>query len=98
MPPGGGIHAIRFGQDPLGREELLFVLERHWRKLGFELDEADFTDAHAVAAIARLTGGNLRLLQRLFDQIERILAINEMSTITEDVVEAARSTLVIGAT
>jgi hypothetical protein len=31
-------------------------------------------------------------------QIERILRINELSVITEDVVEAARSTLVIGAT
>jgi hypothetical protein len=31
-------------------------------------------------------------------QIERILLINELTVITEDVVEAARSTLVIGAT
>jgi hypothetical protein len=29
-------------------------------------------------------------------QIERILLINELTVITEDVVEAARSTLVIG--
>jgi hypothetical protein len=31
-------------------------------------------------------------------QMERILRINELHVITEDVVEAARSTLVIGAT
>jgi hypothetical protein len=31
-------------------------------------------------------------------QIGRILKINDLSTITDDVVEAARSTLVIGAT
>lgn len=31
-------------------------------------------------------------------QIERILRINELSVMTEDVVEAARSTLAIGAT
>lgn len=37
------------------------------------------------------------LLQLLFNQIGRILTVNEMATITEDVVEAARSTLVIGA-
>ena len=41
---------------------------------------------------------NFRLLHRLFVQIERILRINELSVITEDIVEAARSTLVIGAT
>ena len=54
------------------------------------MDEADFTDAQAVATIVRITGGNFRLLHRLFVQIERILRIN--------VVEAARSTLVIGVT
>jgi hypothetical protein len=31
-------------------------------------------------------------------QIERVLQINELKVISEDVVEAARSTLVVGAT
>ena len=43
------------------------------------------------------SGGNFRLLHRLFVQIERILKIDGLSVITDDVVEAARSTLVIGA-
>ncbi|MFD9615646.1 AAA family ATPase [Streptomyces sp. NPDC059083] len=79
-------------------EELTFVLARHWHKLGLELDAGDFTDAQAVAAFARITGGNFRLRQRLFAQIHRILKINELHTITADVVETARSTLFIGAT
>jgi DNA transposition AAA+ family ATPase len=79
-------------------DELTFVLTRHWRQLGLALDEADFTDAQAMASTARITGGNFRLLQRLFVQIGRILKINGLSVITDDVVEAARSTLVIGAT
>lgn len=83
---------------PLPGDELSFVLTRHWRKLGLTLDEADFTDTQAIASIARITGGNFRLLHRLFVQIERILKINGLSVITDDVVEAARSTLVIGAT
>jgi hypothetical protein len=37
-----------------------------------------------------------RLLHRLFVQIERILRINGLNAITDDVVEAAGSTLVIG--
>jgi DNA transposition AAA+ family ATPase len=83
---------------PLQGDELTFVLTRHWRQLGLALDEADFTDAQAIASIARITGGNFRLLHRLFVQIGRILKINSMSVITDDVVEAARSTLVIGVT
>jgi DNA transposition AAA+ family ATPase len=83
---------------PLQGDELTFVLTRHWRKLGLSLDSADFTDTQAIAAISRITNGNFRLLHRLFVQIERILRINELSVMTEDVVEAARSTLVIGAT
>ena len=84
--------------QPLQGDELTFVLRRHWKKLGLALDADDFTDDRAIAAVARITGGNFRLLQRLFNQVERILAINEMTTITEDVVDAAASTLVIGAT
>ena len=83
---------------PLQGDELTFVLTRHWRKLGLSLDSADFTDTQAIAAISRITSGNFRLLHRLFMQMERILHINALSVITEDVVEAARSTLVIGAT
>ncbi len=83
---------------PLQGDELTFVLTRHWRRLGLALDDADFTDAQAIASIARITGGNFRLLQRLFVQIGRILKINGLSVISHEVVEAARSTLVIGAT
>jgi DNA transposition AAA+ family ATPase len=61
-------------------------------------DGADFTDAQASTAISRITGGTFRLLRRLFVQIERILKINGLSVVTDDVVEAARSTLVIGMT
>lgn len=83
---------------PLGKDELTFVLTQHWRKLGLELDTADFSDAQAIAAIARITSGNFRLIQRLFVQIQRILSINELTLVTSDVVEAARTTLVIGDT
>ncbi len=84
--------------EALRGEELSFVLTKHWRRFGFFLDNADFTDAQATTAIARITGGNFRLLHRLFVQVGRILRINDLTVITSDVVEAARSTLVIGAT
>lgn len=60
----------------LGRDELLFVLDRHWKRLGRTLDADDFTDAQAIAAVERITRGNFRLLERLFPQITRVLKIN----------------------
>ncbi len=80
----------------LGKDELLFVLNRHYKRLGRELDPEDFTDAQAIAAIERLTRGNFRVVERLFPQIKRVLKINELETITDDVIEAAASTLVLG--
>jgi uncharacterized membrane-anchored protein len=82
----------------LGQDESLFVLQRHWRSLGKTLDPEDSTDAQALAAIARITRRNFRLLERPFPQIERVLKINELDTITNDVIEAAASTLVVGVT
>jgi DNA transposition AAA+ family ATPase len=73
---------------PLQDDELSFVLTRHWRQFGLTLDDADFTDNQAITAIARITGGNFRLLHRLFVQIERVLRINDLTVITNDVVEA----------
>ena len=83
---------------PLQDEELAFVLTTRWCHLGVKLDDADFTDVQAVASIVRLTGGNFRLVHRLLVQIERILRLNGLHAINDDVVEAARSVLVIGAT
>jgi DNA transposition AAA+ family ATPase len=88
----GFVHQYR----PLGDEELRFVLTHKWAELGLSFSSDDYTDAEALAAIARITGGNFRLVQRLFSQIERILRINALQTITQEVVEAAREHLVVG--
>src|SRR5699024_3281809 len=81
---------------PLAEVELRFVLQHRSHKPGHTHDPDAFTDAQALAAITLDTPGNFRLVDRLFTQMERIMKINELHTITDDVVEAARSTLVIG--
>ena len=80
----------------LSADELTFVLTHHWHRLGLTASPDDFTDCEAMAAAARITGGNFRLIYRLFSQVERILEINGLHTITGEVVEAAREALVIG--
>ncbi len=82
----------------LSIEEAHFILIQKWQQWGLTLRSDDFTDAEAAAAIIRITGGNFRLMQRLLTQIECILQINELHTVTKEVVEAARENLVIGLT
>jgi DNA transposition AAA+ family ATPase len=88
----GFVHEYR----PLSAAELTFVLQHHWADLGMTLSASDYTDTEALAAVARITGGNFRLVQRLFAQARRIMEINKLSTITSEVIEAARESLVIG--
>lgn len=88
----GFVHHFR----PLSEAEVRFILTHHWTHLGMTADTADFTDAETLAAIIRITNGNFRLLQRLFAQIARVLTINQLQSVTKEVVEAARASLVIG--
>lgn len=55
-----------------------------------------FRQNRAKCHFQRFMAGNFRLIQRLFTQIERILEVNALRTITKEVVEAAREQLVIG--
>lgn len=88
----GFVHEYR----ALTVEEAQHVLAHQWEKLGLALEPSDFTDAEAMATVLRITGGNFRLIQRLFAQVERIMRINGLQTLTKEVVEAARESLIIG--
>jgi DNA transposition AAA+ family ATPase len=81
----------------LSTDEQTFVLARQWPQLGLDGTD-DFTAREACAAIVRITGGNFRLTTRLLAQIQRVMEINQLNTITSEVVDAARESLVIGIT
>jgi DNA transposition AAA+ family ATPase len=88
----GFVHAFR----PLSAAQVCDLLQRKWVPAGVALPEEGVTDAEALAAIIRITGGNFRLIHRLLTQIARIVEINALCTITGEVVAAARESLVIG--
>jgi len=82
--------------DKLSKDETHHILEYKWSELGIPIKLEDFSDYEAITSIIKITGGNFRLIHRLFAQIDRILEINQLKTISVDVVEAARDSLVIG--
>ena len=88
----GFVHEFR----PLNESQVRELLSRHWTPPGVALPNVEPLGEEAVAAIIRVTGGNFRLLYRLLTQMERILAINKLASVTPAVVEAARESLVIG--
>jgi hypothetical protein len=71
------------------------LLERHWAPLGVTLPKEPFAP-EVMARLIRMTGGNFRLLTRLLTQIERVLDVNHLQTVSSEVVEAARDSLLIG--
>lgn len=77
-------------------EEASRLIEEHSAELGVELPEGAFSDEAAVAAIVRMSGGNIRLIRRLLQQVERVMRVNGLSAATADVVDVARESLVIG--
>lgn len=87
----GFVHEFR----PLSASEIRQLLERHWTPPGVQLP-VEGIDAVAAAPIIRITGGNFRLLNRLQTQVERILEVNALPSVTKEVVEAVRASLVIG--
>jgi DNA transposition AAA+ family ATPase len=80
----------------LSEDETRWLLGQRWSHLGMHIRVENFTDVEALAAIVRITGGNFRVIHRLLMQIERILEINHLQTVTREVVEKARERLVLG--
>lgn len=80
---------------PLTSDELTAVLTRRWHSDQLSKND-DFAADVAIAAVARITGGNFRLVDRLLTQVKRIQQINQIHQVTPEVIDAAREALLIG--
>jgi DNA transposition AAA+ family ATPase len=80
---------------PLSPDEVTAVLTQRI-PANSQNHEENLAHATAVATIVRITAGNSRLVNRLLTQVRRIHTINQIETLTPQVVDAARETLLIG--
>jgi AAA domain len=79
---------------PLSGREFQTVVEHQWVQLGLDsMTATPGPDTELLNTVARITAGNFRLIQRLFAQIERLMAVNNSATITAELIEAARESL-----
>jgi hypothetical protein len=81
--------------EPLSDDETRDFLLKRWSHR-VKASSDDFTDKEAIAAILRLTRGNIRLIERLMMQMEHVLVANQLTIVTQEVVETARQNLIIG--
>lgn len=88
----GFVHHYR----PLPTEELRQILLQRLPELIGSPPSPGLSSPEVLAAILRITHGNLRLVVRLLTQIFRILEVNATDTVTAEIVDAAREVLVIG--
>jgi hypothetical protein len=78
--------------------DIQLLLEQRWAPAAYACPRLS-PEPEVVATVILviwLTYGNFRILGRLLTQIERVLAINDLDTLSVDVVETARENLVIG--
>lgn len=80
----------------LSKDEMTYIIERHLSKLNTQITLDNFDDFETMSSIIRITKGNFRILTRLFQQLERLMKINNVSSINIDLVNTARELLVLG--
>jgi DNA transposition AAA+ family ATPase len=87
----GFVHEFR----ALDSVEMQKLLDQRWTPTGVTFPDQPLAP-DVIAKLIRMTGGNFRLLTRILAQIERVLDVNQLNTVSTEVVEAARDSLVIG--
>jgi DNA transposition AAA+ family ATPase len=75
----GFVHEFR----PLEETEITQLLNQGWVPAGVTLPN-ELLAPEVIASLIRMSGGNFRLLTRLLTQIERILKVNDLDTVSRD--------------
>jgi DNA transposition AAA+ family ATPase len=80
--------------NTLAPPDLKLVIDNKWKERNFPATAGE----GIYAAIMRVTGGNLRLVTRIFSEIERLIKLNRLTEVSPEVVNVAREGLLLGKT
>lgn len=80
---------------PIDKDEIHTVIIRKIDELGINYKIKNKSTKEAIAEIKRITRGNFRQIQRLFNQIDRIIKLNKISDLDKDVVDSAKESLIL---
>ena len=59
--------------NKLSKDKIHHIMEYKWEELRLSVQLEDFANYEAVTTIIKIISGNFRLIQRVFNQIKRIL-------------------------
>nr|MBC8294875.1 AAA family ATPase [Pelagibacterales bacterium] len=65
----------------LSKDEMTYIIDRHLNQLNTKIKLENFDDFETMNSVIRITKGNFRILARLFQQLERLMTINNVSSI-----------------
>jgi len=81
---------------PISNKEMKQVIETKMKEFNINYTNNGKQLQEAFAEIIRITRGNLRTIQRLMAQINRVMEINSIDNLEKDVIDTAKSNLIIG--
>jgi len=81
---------------PIENAEIQSVIKAKASELGIIIEPETISIKEALAEVVRTTKGNFRLIERLFNQIDRVMKINNVNELDKELVETAKASLLIG--
>jgi DNA transposition AAA+ family ATPase len=91
----GQLHSrfsLAYEIQTLTKDEMRLFISLKWKELNLPLDADDAVSA----AIMRIANGNFRVLHRIFAEIKRLQKLNCLPKVTPELVEVARTSLLLG--
>jgi len=80
----------------IDKDDIWGIVKRKAIEIGINTEVETQDLKEAFAEIIRITQGNFRHIQRLFTQISRLMKVNNVSELDKELVNTAKSSLIIG--